>query len=288
VRNSGALIGFVATNSITQGEQVAQLWPLLFDRYSLEIAFAHRTFAWGSDARGKAHVHVVILGLLKREDEPKEKRLFSYDNIEGDPHESKHAFLSPYLFDAGQLTNKHLTVRETARSLSGAPKLIIGSKPIDGGYLILDDGERSAFIRDEPDAEPFIRPFIGSVDYIQGGGRWILALQSATPRQIRSMPRVMERLAEVREYRLGLLPPKGKQDDKRKTPGMSSKALAETPAQFHVTVLPDKPFLCVPEVSSERRHYVPIGWLSPPVIPSNKLRILKGADLWHFGGGLSP
>ena len=96
-------IGFVATNSITQGEQVAQLWPILFGRYGLEIAFAHRTFAWGSDARGMAHVHVVIIGLAKRGDAPKEKRLFSYDDPKGEPHESRHAVLSPYLFDAGGL-----------------------------------------------------------------------------------------------------------------------------------------------------------------------------------------
>jgi hypothetical protein len=236
LQSSTARIGFVATNSITQGEQVAQLWPLLFDRYGLEIAFAHRTFAWGSDAKGKAHVHVIFLGLVKREDEPKEKRLFSYNDIEGNPHESNHSFLSPYLFDASLLANKHLTVKETARSLNGAPKLIIGSKPIDGGYLIMDDAERNEFFRDEPDAKPFIRPFIGSADYIRGGGRWIVALQSATPQQIRSMPHVRERLTQVREYRLGLRPPKRKQEGELKTPGMSARALAETPSQFHVTV----------------------------------------------------
>ena len=98
-------IEFVATNSITQGEQVAQLWPILFDRYGLEIAFAHRTFAWGSDARGKAHVHVVILGLDGREEVPGRKRLFSYPDLNGDPEEIRHAVLSPYLFDAGGLAN---------------------------------------------------------------------------------------------------------------------------------------------------------------------------------------
>ena len=96
-------IGFVATNSITQGEQVAQLWPILFDRCGLEIAFAHRTFAWGSDARGKAHVHVVIVALDGREAVPGRKRLFSYPDINGDPVETRLAVLSPYLFDAGGL-----------------------------------------------------------------------------------------------------------------------------------------------------------------------------------------
>ena len=112
VKNSTARIGFVATNSITQGEQVAQLWPVLFERHKLEIAFAHRTFAWGSDARGMAHVHVVIIGLTKRDEVPRQKRLFSYDSPKSDPQQSQHTALSPYLFDAGGLTNPRVVVRE--------------------------------------------------------------------------------------------------------------------------------------------------------------------------------
>src|SRR5690606_3722608 len=106
-----------------QGEQVAQLWPILFDRCKLEIAFAHRTFAWGSDARGKAHVHVVIIGLAHAADAPKDKRLFSYDDINGEPVESRHGALSPYLFDAGSLANPHLVVKEEARPINGLPQL---------------------------------------------------------------------------------------------------------------------------------------------------------------------
>jgi hypothetical protein len=115
---SEANIGFVATNSITQGEQVAQLWPVLFDRHALEISFAHRTFAWGSDARGMAHVHVVIIGLCRRDQEPAVKRLFSYNDINGDP--------TPYLFDAGTVVDRHLVVEETSRSLCAVPQLVIG------------------------------------------------------------------------------------------------------------------------------------------------------------------
>ena len=117
-----APIGFVATNSITQGEQVGQLWPVLFGRCGLEIAFAHRTFAWGSDARGKAHVHVVIIGLAKAADAPGERRLYSYDDLNGTPHESRHDALSAYLFDAGGLADAHVVVRETARPINGLPK----------------------------------------------------------------------------------------------------------------------------------------------------------------------
>jgi hypothetical protein len=142
LRQSKARIGFVATNSITQGEQVAQLWPRLFERYALEIAFAHRTFAWMSDARGKAHVHCVIVGLTRRDDEPKEKRLFSYDDIKGDPKESKHGVLSPYLIDASK----------------------------------------------------FLRPYLGSDEFINGDIRYILALQSVLPEVLRTMPKVVERM----------------------------------------------------------------------------------------------
>ena len=149
-------VGFVATNSITQGEQVAQLWPLLLDRRRLEITFAHRTFAWGSDARGKAHVHVVIIGLDGLENARANKRLFSYPDINGEPEETLHATLSPYLFDAGGLADPHLAVREESRPINGMVQLLTGSQPIDDGHYIFTDDERTAFLNAEPDAMPFL------------------------------------------------------------------------------------------------------------------------------------
>jgi len=263
-------IGFVATNSITQGEQVAQLWPILFDRCGLEIAFAHRTFAWGSDARGKAHVHVVVLGLDGREEVPGRKRLFSYPDINGDPEETRHAVLSPYLFDAGGLADPHLTVREERGPVNGMPRLIIGSKPIDGGnYIFGTEEKRLEFVAAEPAAEPYMRPYIGAREYLQGGGRWILALHDAPPNVLASMPSVRDRIAAVRSYR----------EDSRSAP---TRKLAETPTLYHVNVLPTAPFLVVPKVSSERREYVPIGWLEPPTIPSDLVFVLEHATLTHF------
>ncbi len=270
LRHSHAHIGFVATNSITQGEQVAQLWPVLFDRYGLEISFAHRTFAWGSDARGMAHVHVVIIGLTRRDQEPAEKRLFSYSDIKGDPTESRHAALTPYLFDAGTVVNRHLVVEETGRPLCDVPQLVIGSKPIDEGHYIFSSEERLEFLRKEPGAAKCFHPYVGSVEFINGGDRWILYLADAAPNEVRAMPAVKERIAAVRAFRL-----KSKSEGTRK--------LAETPTRFHVTVVPNRPFMVIPEVSSERRDYIPIGWLKPPTIPSNLVRVLLDADLWHFG-----
>ena len=301
VQRGAARIGFVATNSITQGEQVSQLWPVLFARCGLEIEFAHRTFAWGSDARGKAHVHVVVLGLAKRAASPESgtsgrpglshapltlrqaqgpgggktgrrtvRRLFSYDDLKGEPHESRHAALSPYLFDAGGLADPHVVVRETARPINGLPKLVIGSKPIDGGHYIFDAGEREAFLREEPGAEPLLRPFVGSREFLQGGRRWILHLADVPPNVLRTLPKVQTRIAAVRAYR-------------QASKSRPTQALAETPTLYHVNVIPAAPFLIVPEVSSERRAYIPIAWMAPPVIPSSLVRIVENASKPLFG-----
>lgn len=270
IQGTSSAIGFVATNSITQGEQVAQLWPLLYGRYGLEISYAHQTFGWGSDARGRAHVHVVIIGLVRREHEPAQKRLFSYQTLQGDPVESKHRKLTAYLFDAGTVTDRHLVVSERSQPLCNVPRLVIGSKPIDGGHYILDEAERDELLAREPQAAPFIHPYIGSEEFLNGGMRWILALQEASPAQIRAMPSVKRRIDAVRQARLA-------------SGSIQTRNLAETPARYHVNVIPDESFLVIPKVSSERREYVPIGWLAPPTIPSDLVFVLLGASLWHFG-----
>ena len=262
-------IGFVATNSITQGEQVAQLWPLLLDHRRLEIAFAHRTFAWGSDARGKAHVHVVIIGLVAAEHAPRDRRLFAYEDINGEPLEGRHAVLTPYLFDGGSLANPHLVVREEGNPVNGMRQLITGSKPIDDGHYIFKAEERSAFLEAEPEAATLLRPFVGAREYLRGSERWIFALHDASPALLARLPHVRERIAAVRAYRT----------DSHSKP---TQQLANTPTLYHVNVLPTAPFLVLPEVSSERREYVPIGWLEPPAIPSNKLRLLPNATLADF------
>ena len=269
VQEAAAQIGFVATNSITQGEQVAQLWPILFGRCGLEIAFAHRTFAWGSDARGMAHVHVVIIGLAKRGDAPKEKRLFSYDDPKSEPHESRHAVLSPYLFDAGGLGDPRVVVRSESRPVNGMRKMITGCKLIDNGHFVLSTQEREAFLEAEPDAESFLRPFISAREYLRGGERWVFALHEAPPEKLARLPRVRERIAAVRAYR---------QASKSKP----TLKLADTPTLYHVNVIPTAPFLVVPNVSSEKREYIPISWLAPPKIPGQKLRLLPNATLADF------
>ena len=221
VKGSRTRIGFVATNSITQGEQVAQLWPILFGRCELEIAFAHQTFAWGSDARGKAHVHVVVLGLDRRKAARAEKRLFGYPDINGDPEETGHAALSPYLFDAGGQADPHLVVREESSPLNGMVRLLSGSQPIDNGEYIFDAEGRTELLEAEPDAAPFLCPYVGAREHLQGGKRWILALQKASPTKLKELPLVTQRISAVREYR---------SRSKRK----STLAIADYPTRYNV------------------------------------------------------
>ena len=269
VQQGAAQIGFVATNSITQGEQVAQLWPILFDRYKLDIAFAHRTFAWGSDARGMAHVHVVIIGLTKRDDAPREKRLFSYDHPKGEPHESLYAALSPYLFDAGGLANPRIVVKSEHRPINEFRRLKTGVQMIDNGILTFSEEEKEAFIKSEPMASKFFRRYIGGDEFINGFHRWILYLREATPTELRQLPMVAKRIAEVRAYRAA---------SKR----VSTQKMADYPTLVGVDERLNADYLVIPNTSSERRTYVPIGWLSTDVIANQKLRILPEATLCDF------
>ena len=268
-KTSSARIGFVATNSIIQGEQVAQVWPVLFDRLKLEISFAHRTFAWGSDARGKAHVHVTIIGLDRQEKAKREKRLFSYPDINDEPEETQHTLISPYLFDASGLLNPSLMVSEESQSLNGMKKLASGTQPIDNGYYIFNAEERAALLEVEPGAVSFMRPYVGAREYLQGSKRWILALQEAPPNVLKELPNIRQRMTLVRDYR-------------SRSNRKSTLAIADFPTRYNVEVLPTAPFLVIPKVSSERREYVPVGWLEPPTIPSDLVFILQEATLTDF------
>lgn len=212
----------------------------------------------------------MIVGLTKRSEEPVVKRLFTYDDRNGDPVESAHTVLTPYLFDGSQLSDRHLVVEERNRPLSDAPSMVIGSKPIDDGHYIFNRDERDSFLLEEPEAESYLHPFVGTTEFLYDTERWIFLLQNVPPNQLRSMPMVMERIAAVRRYR-------------ERSSSASTQQLAATPTRFHVTVVPKRSFLVVPEVSSEQRQYVPIGWLDPPVVPSNLVRVVVDARLWHFG-----
>ena len=212
---------------------------------------------------------MVIVGLDASEQVPTRRRLFSYEGKGDEPLESNHTVISSYLIDGSGLANPHVVVSEEARPINGFGRLITGSKPIDNGHYIFNAEQRCAFLNVEPGARELLRPFVGAREFLQGGKRWILSLHQVTPEVLASMPDVKERIAAVRAYR---------QASKSKP----TKKLAETPTLWHVNVIPAGPFLVVPQVSSERREYVPVGWLEPPTIPSDKLRLLQDATLTDF------
>ena len=214
-------------------------------------------------------MHVVIIGLDQQANVRADKRLFSYLDINGEPEETSHAALSPYLFDAGGLANPHLTVCGESRPINGMRQLIIGSKPIDGGNYIFDVEERDMLLETEPDAELFLHPFVGAREHLQGGERWILSLHDASPDALARLSHIRGRIAAVRAFR-------------QASSSKPTQKLAETPTLYHVNVLPTTPFLVIPKVSSERREYVPTGWLEPPTIPSDLVFVLQDATLADF------
>lgn len=266
IQDTAIVVGFVSTNSITQGEQVPLIWGLLFGK-RVKIHFAHRTFQWQSEARGKAHVHVVIIGFATF-DIPV-KRLFDYDSGNGAATVSEVANISPYL-TAG--SDSFVTKRQSP--LSPVPEMRCGNKPSDGGNLILTDEEKAALIAAEPGAAKFIRRFAGSEEFINGSTRWCLWLQDAEPNDLRDLPLVMERVDKVREFR-------------KKSTAAPTRNAAQTPALFFYRSQPTTAYILIPEVSSERRKYIPMGIALPSLIVSNKCFIIPTADRYLFGVLLS-
>jgi hypothetical protein len=263
IQETRIIVGFVATNSITQGEQVPLVWGELLDRYGLTIHFAHRTFAWESEARGKAHVHVVIIGFAAFADGP--KRIYDYDADPEKPTESLVTFISPYL-----TPGPSVLVTKRQKPLCDVPEMRCGNKPSDGGNLILTDSEKKMLLKEEPGAKKYLRRFTGSEEFINGNMRWCLWLEDVNPADLRDLPRVMERIERVRESR-------------KKSTAEPTKEAAQTPTKFFYISQPRTRYIAIPEVSSERRKYIPIGFLSPNIIASNKIYLIPSPDLYLFG-----
>ncbi|MXW13966.1 MAG: class I SAM-dependent DNA methyltransferase [Rhodothermaceae bacterium] len=242
-------IAFVSTNSITQGEQVSHLWPLLFERYGLEISFAHRTFGWGSDARGKAHVHVVIVGMVKENFSKMECSLFEYHDINAEPDHIQLKSISPYLFDAGKLQNPKLVVRSTRKSSKVVPKCLYGNKPADGGGLLLTADERDELLSKNPEFKPFVKRLIRAKDYLNDVYSYCLWLVDTPPQLIRAEPFVLSRLKRVKEFRL-------------KSTKQQTRAASDYAQLFAEIRQPVENYIVIPRVTSERRQYVPFGFFT--------------------------
>ncbi|MDD5324315.1 MAG: class I SAM-dependent DNA methyltransferase, partial [Polaromonas sp.] len=253
---------FVSTNSITQGEQVGVLWGWLLAQ-GIHIHFAHRTFSWSNEARGKAAVHCVIIG-FGLENRPG-KVIYEYDDIKGDPHAVPAANINPYLVDAPDVV-----LPRRSSPICNVPDIRFGNQPIDGGHLILDADTAAALVANYPAMKPYVRLFLGAEEFINGGVRYCLWLRDCPPALLRDIPLVRERLGAVRAFRLASM-------------RAATRELASTPTEFAFVSHNDSQYLVIPSVSSERRTYVPIGFSEPNLIVSNLCLAVYNASLMHFG-----
>lgn len=261
IKGHNIICAFVSTNSICQGEQASILWPLL-KALGVKIHFAHRTFPWQSEARGKAHVHCIIVGFGSFE--PRIRQLFDYDNGK-EPTVTFPANISPYLIEG-----EDLVVTTRSKSISAPSEMTNGSKPVDGGNLILSNEELTEFLRKEPAAHPYVRKFLGSEEFINGGIRWCLWLPGVSPTQLKALPHVLSRIEEVRKMRLS-------------SKKLQTQKDAAFPSLFAEIRQPTTQYLAIPEVSSENRKYVPMAFLDPTVICSNKIQFVPNASPYSFG-----
>ncbi len=251
---------FVSTNSITQGEQVANVWKPLRDRFGVHIDFAHRTFRWDSEASLKAHVHCVIIGFSTAENNTP-RRLFS---------ESRHQEVENVNFYLMPMGNIFIEARN--RPVCDVPLMCRGFQPTENGNLILNEEEKNELIRCEPDAEKWIHPFSMGAEFIKGTPRYCLWLTNITPHELRNLPEIEKRVSACRKWREAQV----KTGDAYK--------LKDIPHLFRpIKGYIAKSFIAIPKVSSERRRYIPMGYLPPEMIPGDKLFIIQGASLYHFG-----
>lgn len=256
-------VAFVSTNSITQGEQVSVLWGWMIAN-GIKIHFAHRTFSWSNEAKGKAAVHCVIIGFGMQN--VANKFIYEYEDIKGEPHLVKVNNINPYLIDAPDIV-----LEKSRNPICNVPAMSYGSKPTDGGHLLFDSElELENFLKSEPKASKFIRPFIGSEELINKGKRYCLWLNDIDPNVLRDMPNVMKRVESVKKMRL----------ESKKAP---TRSLAYTPTLFGEIRQPSTDYLAVPETSSENRRYLPIDYLNSDIIASNSMYTIQNAGIYSFG-----
>ena len=262
IKGTTICCAFVSTNSITQGEQVGALWNWMLQE-GMKIFFAHRTFQWNNEARGKAAVHCVIIGFADFDITP--KWLFEYEHIKGEPQKTKAQNINPYLVDAPDivLSNRSLPI-------CPVPSIGIGNKPIDGGNYLFTEEEKIEFLKKEPQAEQYFRRWLGADEFLYGYHRYCLWLGDCSPEQLKKMPEAMKRIDAVRNFRLA-------------SKSAPTRKIADTPTRFHVENMPSDEYILISRVSSERRLYLPIGYIEAQNLTSDTALILIGAKLYHFG-----
>lgn len=261
IQGSSVRCAFVSTNSITQGEQVGALWTELY-RLGVQIQFAHRTFTWTNEARGKAAVHCVIVGFGL--DVPAKKRLFAYAHLKADPHELVVGNINAYLVDAVDVL-----LNNRRRPVSAVPSISFGSMPNDGGLLLLTEAERLDLVEREPASEPWIRRFLGAEEFLNGISRWCLWLVDIQPSVLRELPLVSERVRSLRLLR-------------ERSTRAATRALADYPALFGEVRQPTSRYILIPRHSSENRAFIPMGFVEPDIICGDSNMLVPEPSLVAF------
>ena len=262
IQNTKIKVAFVSTNSISQGEQVGILWKELFSNYGIKIHFAHQTFNWSNEAKSNAAVHVVIVGFASFD--ITNKRIFEYENIKSDALEKSAKNINPYLVEGDDLI-----IESRNNPMCKIPKMNFGNMPLDGGNLIIDDSEKEEFLKKEPNAKDYVLPLVSAREYLNGKFRWCLWLEDISPKELRTMPTVMERVEKVRIFR-------------ESSPAVSTQKHALTPTLFRDRNRPNT-FIVIPRVSSERRLYIPMGFFDKNYIVSDTCLSIPNGDLFLFG-----
>lgn len=248
---------FVSTNSVSQGDSVAILWKPLFTA-GIHIDFAHRTFIWDSESKQKAHVHCVIVG-FSYDGTAKSRTIFTGGQSEHVTH------INAYLIDAADVF-----VESRSKPLCQVPAIGIGNKPIDGGNYLFTKEEMTAFLQQEPAAKPYFRKWYGAQEFLHRQPRYCLWLGDCSPHELKKMPHCLERVENVRKYRL-------------KSPSKGTQKIADTPTRFHVENMPTGNYILIPRHSSENRRYIPMGLLQSDIFCGDAVLLIPDATLYHFG-----
>ena len=256
IKGTNIEVAFVSTNSICQGQQAVTMWKPLFQK-GIKIQFAYRTFVWDSEAQQKARVHCIIVGFsyINRN----KKIIFDNDRVRIVSN------INSYLTDTADIF-----VESISKPICNVPAIKFGSMPRDGGGFVLSDEEKAELIKKEPLAERWIHPYIGAYEFINNKSRWCLWLLGANPHEIKQCPTVMKRIEFVKNFRLASV-------------AEGTRKFAETPTLFCQIAQPNTDYIAVPKTSSEKRKYIPIGFLDKNVIASDLLFLIPNAKLYHFG-----
>ena len=250
--------GFVSTSSIAQGDQVINLWKILFEKYDLKIFHAVRSFNWQSESISTASVHCIIVEFTIGDIHPRKSIVSGSERIAA-------SHINGYLMDAPDFW-----IEGVSKPICDVPLISNGNKPLDNAICAFTPEEKEDFIKHEPLSEPYFMRYMGSREFINNIERWFLIINRIPPHLLAKMPLVQEKLRLVREYRLS-------------SSSAQTKKLAEYPAKFHFENMPEKEFLVIPQTSSGRRRYVPIGFLTPDIMTNNKLQVMKEGTLYELG-----